>query len=221
MAKLKWNEDTKRFYHTGVEQTALFVKSNGAYGTGVPWDGFTKLTINPTGGDVTPLYANDVKYGNLISAQEIEGNLEAYQYPEEFGPCQGRKPIAKGVYASQQTKSEFGLCCKTLVGSDDKQEDCGYILHILYNALATPSQVDHETINKDPNAITLSWSFTTTPTSTGVAGTKPTALVEIDSRTADPTKLKALEDKLYGTEDAEPTLPSIAEVIEMMGAVGK
>ncbi len=218
MTRLKWSEEGKRFYETGAEQGVLFVKNKGTYENGVPWDGLTKFSVNPTGGESTAVYANDIKYLNLVSAEETEGTIEALTFPDEFEECQGHKEVAKGVYAAQQSKKLFGFVCKTLIGNDEDGDGHAYRIHIIYNAMAAPTQIDHETINKDPNTVTMSWGFTTTPVSVDVANVKPTAYLTVDSRKTDSVKLKALEDKLFGSESTESELPSPKEVIALVGA---
>lgn len=217
MAKLVWDETGKRFYETGVKQGVLYVlDDSGAYSKGVAWNGLTGLTESPSGAEATALYADDIKYLNLLSAEDFGGTIEAYFFPEEFAACDGSATLAKGVSIGQQKRKTFGLCYRTALGNDVDGSDYGYKLHLVYGCLATPSQKDYATINDSPEAITLSWEFSTTPVN--VNGFKPTAHLEISSVTADKTKLSALEDILYGAEDTEPRLPLPDEIATLMAA---
>lgn len=215
MSKMKWDQVGERRYETGVEQVALFPKVDAAYPAGVPWNGVTALNITPSGAESTKLYANDKVYLNLMSLEEIGGTIEAYTYPEEFAPCDGSAEVVKGVYIGQQTRQSFGLVAKTLIGNDTQKTKYGYYLHIIYDALASVSEMAHATINESPEAATMSWEFTTTTQE--VEGFEPTAYIKIDSTKVDAAKLAALEAILYGTEEAEPTLPSPAEVFATLG----
>lgn len=217
MAKLVWDETGKRFYETGVKQGVLYVlDDSGAYSKGVAWNGLTGLTESPSGAEATALYADDIKYLNLLSAEDFGGTIEAYFFPEEFAACDGSATLAKGVSIGQQKRKTFGLCYRTALGNDVDGSDYGYKLHLVYGCLATPSQKDYATINDSPEAITLSWEFSTTPVN--VNGFKPTAHLEISSVTADKTKLAALENILYGSEDAEARLPLPDEIATLMAA---
>ena len=217
MAKLVWDETGKRFYETGVKQGVLYVLSDaGKYDKGVAWNGLTGLTESPSGAEATALYADDIKYLNLLSAEDFGGTIEAYYFPEEFAACDGSASLATGVSIGQQKRKTFGLCYRTALGNDVDGSDYAYKLHLVYGCLATPSQKDYATINDSPEAITLSWEFSTTPVN--VEGYKPTAHLEIDSTKADATKLKALEDILYGTEEAEARLPLPDEIASLMAA---
>lgn len=217
MSVLKWDQDTQRLYETGVEKGVLYVKEDdGAYGTGVAWNGLTGVTESPSGAEPTALYANNKKYLNLMSAEEFGGTIEAYTYPDEFAACNGEKELVPGVTIGQQSRKEFGFCYKTLIGNDAQGDSYGYKLHIVYNCLVSPSEKAYETVNESPNANEMSWEFTTTPVQ--VEGGKPTAIVVINSKKVDATKLAALEAKLYGSENEEPTLPTIDEIAEMLKA---
>lgn len=214
MAKLVWDETGKRFYETGVKNGVLFVQeTSGAYGKGVAWNGLTAVTESPSGAEATPLYADDIKYLELRSAEEFGATIEAYTYPEEFEACDGSASLGKGVTIGQQDRKPFGMCYKTVVGNDVARNALGYKLHIIYGATAAPSEKAYATINDSPEAITFSWEVTTTPVE--VAGFKPTSTIVIDSTKADPVKLKALEDKLFGTESEESTLPLPSEIAGM------
>lgn len=216
MSKLTWDATGERLYETGVKQGVLYVFSEGKYQPGVAWNGLTAVTESPSGAEATALYADDIKYLNLMSNEEFGATIEAYTYPDEFAACDGSAEIAGGVSIGQQKRSTFGLCYRTTLGNDVDGNDHGYKLHIIYGALAAPSEKAYATINDSPEAITFSWEVTTTPVA--VEGFKPTACITIDSTKADKTKLAALEAKLYGGDDAEPTLPMPDEIATMMAA---
>ena len=210
MAKIEWDKTGERFYETGVKNGVLYVQEGGLYQNGVAWNGLTAVTESPSGAEATPLYADDIKYLNLLSVEEFGATIEAYTYPDEFAACDGSAALADGVMIGQQARKTFGLCYKTTIGNDTNGNDYGYKLHIIYGALAAPSEKAYATINDSPEAITFSWEVTTTPVN--VTGAKPTASITIDSTKADPTKLAALEKKLYGDTDTEATLPLPDEI---------
>lgn len=214
MPKLTWDASGERLYETGVKQGVLYVMDNNVYGNGVAWNGLTAITESPSGAESTPLYADDIKYLDLRSTEEFGATIEAYTYPDEFAACDGSASLADGVSIGQQARKMFGLCYRTTVGNDTDGTDHGYKLHLIYGATASPSEKAYETINDSPEAITFSWEITTTPVS--VTGFKPTASITIDSTKADPTCLAALEEKLYGGESTEPTLPLPDEVKTIM-----
>lgn len=215
MSKLKWDQIGERLYETGVDKVVLFpMESTGQYGTGVAWNGISAVNESPSGAEPTALYANNGKYLNLISNEDFAATIEAYTYPDEFEECDGSKEIAPGVVIGQQKRKVFGLAYRSLIGNDVDGNDHGYKLHLVYGCLAAPSENNHSTVNDSPEAGTMSWSVSTTPVE--VADAKPTATVTIDSTKADKTKLKKLEDMLYGTEQAESKLPLPAEVITLM-----
>ena len=216
MSRLVWDQTGERLYETGVKNGVLYPQVNGKYPEGVAWNGLTAVTESPSGAEATALYADDIKYLNLLSNEEFGATVEAYTYPEEFAQCDGSAEIAKGVMIGQQKRKAFGLVYKTTLGNDTDGNDHGYKLHIIYNALAAPSEKAYATINDSPEAITFSWELTTTPIN--VTGAKPTAHICIDSTKADKTKLAALEDKLFGKENDEtkPQLPLPDEIAEMM-----
>lgn len=226
MSKIVWDSTGDRLYETGVKNGVLYPQSNGTYPKGVAWNGLTAVTESPSGAEATALYADDMKYLNLYSAEEFGATVEAYTYPEEFGECDGSATIAKGVQIGQQTRKAFGMCYRTVVGNDTEGEAHGYKLHIIYGAMASPSEKAYATINDSPEAITFSWELTTTPVN--VTGKKPTASIVIDSTKADPTKLAALEVILYGkdatsqsaNDGAEPRLPLPDEIAELMAVEG-
>lgn len=227
MSKLVWDKTGERFYETGVKQGALYVQgSGGNYPNGVAWNGLTAVTESPSGAEANPLYADDIKYLNLLSAEEFGATIEAYTYPEEFAECDGSASIATGVMIGQQKRKAFGLCYKTTLGNDVDGNDYGYKLHLIYGALAAPSEKGYSTINDSPEAITFSWEVTTTPVN--VEGFKPTSCITIDSTKADPAKLAALEVILYGkdptnegaSDGVDPRLPLPDEVASLMQAAG-
>lgn len=219
MAKLVWDETGKRFYETGVKNGVLYPQdAAGAYPKGVAWNGLTAVTQSPSGAEATPLYADDMKYLNLYSAEEFGATVEAYTYPDEFAECDGSAELTKGVMIGQQPRKAFGLVYKTVIGNDVKNNKYGYKLHLIYGAMASPSEKAYATINDSPEAITFSWEITTTPVS--VAGFEPTAYIEIDSTKADPTKLAQLEEKLFGSETLEATLPLPNEIATLMTTLG-
>lgn len=215
MSKLEWDKKTERLYETGVKQGVLYVqKADGTYDNGVAWNGLTAVTENPSGAESNPLYADDIKYIDLRSAEEFGATIEAYTYPDEFAACDGSATVTAGVTIGQQVRKPFGLCYRTTLGNDSEFNDHGYKLHIIYNATASPSEKGYQTINDNPEAITFSWEITTTPVA--VTGYKPTASITIDSTKVDATKLETLKDMLYGTAQNEPTLPTPDVVISTL-----
>ena len=216
MAKLVWDQTGKRLYETGIKQGVLYVKENGAYDNGVAWNGLTAITESPSGAETTPLYADDIKYLNLLSTEEFAATIEAYTYPDEFMQCDGSASLSTGVYIGQQSRKTFGMCYRTVLGNDEDNNDYGYKLHLIYGCLAAPSEKGYSTINDSPEAITFSWEVSTTPEN--VTGHKPTATITIDSTKADKQKLAALEAILYGSENDEPRLPLPDEVASLMTA---
>lgn len=216
MSKLVWDETGKRFYETGVKNGVLYVQENGAYPKGVAWNGLTAVTESPSGAEATPLYADDIKYLNLMSAEEFGATIEAYTYPEEFEVCDGSASLLDGVTIGQQARKTFGLAYKTTIGNDVDGNDHGYKLHLIYGCLAAPSEKAYATINDSPEAITFSWEITTTPVN--VTGYKPTAIVTIDSTKCDKAKLEALEAVLFGSESEEARLPLPDEIKTLMAA---
>ena len=216
MSKIVWDQTGERLYETGVKRGVLYVQdSGGTYPKGVAWNGLTAVTESPSGAEATPLYADDIKYLNLISTEELGGTIEAYTYPDEFAECDGSASIATGVYIGQQSRKTFGMCYTTTVGNDVDSNAHGYKLHLIYGALASPSEKAYSTINDSPEAITFSWEFSTTPVN--VTGFKPTANIVIDSTKATPEKMAALEKILYGDTEVEPRLPLPNEVAQIMG----
>ncbi|MDD3204158.1 MAG: hypothetical protein PHS74_00255 [Lachnospiraceae bacterium] len=217
MSKLTWDETGKRTYETGVNQAVLYpISTDGAYPKGVAWNGLTTVTESPSGAEASPIYADNMKYLNLMSAEEFGATVEAYTYPEEFETCDGSAEIADGVIIGQQSRKTFGLSYKTLIGNDTDGTDHGYKLHLIYGALAAPSEKGYQTVNDSPEAITFSWELSTTPVS--VTGFKPTASLTIDSTKIDASKLAALEAILYGSESEEARLPLPDEVATLVKA---
>lgn len=217
MSKIVWDQTGERLYETGVKQGVLYVRNaDGTYPNGVAWNGLTSISESPSGAEPSPLYADDIKYLNLMSAEEFGATIEAYTYPEEFMQCDGSASVVEGVYIGQQARKTFGLCYRTTLGNDVDGNDYGYKLHLIYGALAAPSEKAYASINDSPEANTFSWEVSTTPVN--VTGFKPTASVVIDSTKVDKAKLAALEDILYGSETEEARLPLPDEVAEIMKA---
>lgn len=214
MSKLSWNDSGERLYYTGVKKGVLFVHNGAAYGNGTVWDGLISITESPSGAETTPLYAGDSKYAELQSLEEFGFSVEAYMYPDEFADCIGQATIADGVVASQQERKTFGMSYVNTIGNDTEGNAYGYEIHLVYGAKAAPSERSHSTINDSPEAETMSWECTTTPVT--VKNFKDTSHLIINSKKADATKLKALEDILYGTDEADARLPLPEEVIELM-----
>lgn len=215
MAKIVWDESGKRIYETGVRKGVLYLQdSQGAYTKGVAWNGLTAVTESPSGAEPTALYADDIKYLELFSAEEFGATIEAYTYPAEFEKCDGSASLGTGVTIGQQDRATFGLCYRTVLGNDVKGSEFGYKLHLIYGAKAKPSEKGYQTINDSPEAITFSWEISTTPVN--VAGFKPTACVTIDSTKIDPDKLTQIETLLYGDTSAEAKLPLPDEIAQIV-----
>ena len=215
MSKLIWDQQGERCYETGVEQAAIYPMTGTTYGPGEAWNGLTAVTESPSGAEATALYANNKKYGELQSAEEFGGTIEAYMYPDGFAECNGEKTIAKGVTAGQQVRKPFGLVYKTLIGNDTEGTKHGYKLHIVYNAKVKPSEKANNTINESPEAGTMSWEFSTTPVN--IEGFDASSHITVNSTTCDETKLKALEEQLYGSENEEAKMLMPDEIIALMG----
>lgn len=215
MSKIVWDKTGERFYETGVSKGVLYTQgATGAYETGVAWNGLTAVTESPSGAEATPLYADNIKYLNLMSAEEFGATIEAYTYPDAFGACNGEAELAAGVAIGQQTRKAFGMAYQTKVGNDVNAE-LGYKIHLIYGALAAPSEKAYATVNDSPEAITFSWEITTTPVE--VTGFKPTATLVIDSTKVAAEKLAALEAVLYGSDSEEARLPLPDEVLQLVG----
>ena len=215
MAKIKWDETGEKIYETGVKNGVLYLPNEtGEYVKGVAWNGLTAVTESPSGAESTPLYADDIKYVELFSAEEFGATLECYTYPDEFAECDGSAEVTPGVIIGQQNRKTFGLCYRTTLGNDVKGNEYGYKLHLIYGAKASPSEKSYSTINDSPEAITFSYEITTTPVN--VTGHKPTASLTINSTKVDASKLQQLEALLYGAESAEAKLPLPDEVINLL-----
>ena len=224
MTALTWDEQGSRVYETGIRRGVLYKKittgtNAGNYGPGVAWNGLTSVSESPSGAEETSLWADDMKYLSLYSAEEFGGTIEAYTYPDEWAECDGSAELIPGVTIGQQTRVGFGLCYRTLLGNDSLGEALGYKLHLIYGAMASPSEKSYETINDSPDAITFSWEYTTTPINVD-ENHKPTSVLVIDSTKVDETKLKALEAVLYGSSEAEPRLPLPLEVASILQSNG-
>ena len=220
MAKLVWDKTGEHLYETGVDHGVLyFPDQTGAYKNGVAWNGLISVSESPSGAEATGQYADNIKYLNLISAEEFGATIEAYTYPEEFEACNGNKELVDntGVYVGQQSRSVFGFCYRTMIGNDTDGQDHGYKLHLVYGCQVSPSEKAYQTINDSPEALTFSWELSTTPVN--VTGKKPTALLVIDSTKIDSTKLAKIEAKLYGDETSTgavlPTPDEIAEILSV------
>ena len=218
MSKLVWDKTGERLYETGVKNGVLYPMVDGAYPKGIVWNGLTAVTESPSGAEATPLYADDIKYLNLMSAEEFGATVEAYTYPDEFAECDGSASLGAGVTIGQQPRKTFGLSYKTTVGNDVDNDNHGYKLHLIYGAMASPSEKAYSTINDSPEAITFSWELTTTPVN--VTGFKPTASLTIDSTKIAPEKLAAIEALLYGDESTEAKLPLPDEIAGIIKAAG-
>ena len=226
--QIVWDKSSERLYRTGVDRVVLFPQTaGGIYGEGVGWNGVTKISESPDGGDTTAIYANNGIYLNLVAKENFKGSITAYTYPKEWEACDGSASVlasnggpgaVKGLRVTGQTRTPFGLAYRTLIGNDTAGIEHGYEIHLVYNATAGVSSQDYQTVNDSPEALELSWDFSTLPID--VPGAKPSAHLVISSLTAEPTKLKALETKLYGTDSANPSLPSPQEVITILGGVG-
>lgn len=223
MSKIVWDADSTRLYETGASKAVLYTRDDeGKYPSGVAWNGLTGFTESPSGAEATDLYADNMKYLTMRSAEDLGGTLTAYTYPDEFMACDGSAQVVEGMTIGQQSRKSFGLSYQTVIGNDVAGNDYGYKIHLLYGASASPSERAYQTINDSPEAIEFSWELETTPVS--VEGFKPTSLVTIDS-TAFKTeeakgRLKALEDILYGTDETEARLPLPDEVKTILTAAG-
>lgn len=215
MARLEWDKTGQRFYETGTDRVVLYLlDKDSKYERAVVWNGVTGITESPGGAEVSDLYADNIKYASLRSAETFSATIEAYTYPDEFMECDGSVEASPGVTLGQQSRNTFGLSYRTNIGNDTATEsDDGYKLHLIYGATASPSQKGYKTVNNSPEAISFSWEVTTTPVN--VEGFKPVSTITVNSLKADPDKLKELEDILYGTTDKEARLPLPDEIVTM------
>jgi len=219
MTKLVWDQVGQRVYETGTSKGVLFVQDGaGVYGQGVAWNGLVSVKKSNDGAEESPIYADNIKYLSLFSAENLKGSIDAYTYPEEFEACDGSAEVNPGVFVGQQVRSPFGLAWSTIVGNDTQGNAYGEKIHIIYNARVAPAERAYETVNEDPNALTFSWEYTTNPVDLSAIGLAPSAGIVIEKTKVSSTAWTALTDKLYGTATAQPTLPSIQEVITLTEA---
>lgn len=215
MAKLVWDQSGQKFFETGVSNGVLYVSDGqGGYKKGVAWNGLISVAENPSGAESNPVYADNIKYLNVISAEEFGATIEAYTYPDEFMECDGSAQVVAGVNIGQQARKSFGICYRTRVGNDVAGDNLGYKIHVIYNCQASPSGKTYSTVNESPEAITFSWEVTTTPVP--VEGFRPTATVVFDSTKLEAGKMSAVENALYGTVTEESKLPSIEELLALV-----
>lgn len=212
MTRLLWDQTGERRYENGVDQGVLYIPTNGVYSIGYAWNGLTTVTESPSGAEATPQYADNIKYLNLVSAEDFSATIEAFTYPDAFAQCDGSVSPSPGVSLGQQPRKSFGLCYRTKIGNDS-DANAGYKLHLIYGAMAAPSEKAYGTLNDSPEAITFSWELTTTPVA--VTNYKPTAIITIDSTKEPAANLAALENALYGTAGADPRLPLPDEVVSI------
>ena len=216
MSKLVWDQIGERLYETGADRGVIYPMVGAAYPKGAAWNGLTNVTLSPSGAEPTALYANNHKYLDLMSAEELGGTIEAYTYPDEFAECDGSAAIVEGIRIGQQKRKPFGFSFRSLIGSDAAGTTYGYKIHIVYGCMASPSEQTNASVNDNPEAKTMSWEFKATPVE--VEGFDPTATIEIDSTKVDEGKLAALEAILYGSEEADARLPLPAEVAQLFAA---
>lgn len=218
MTVLAWDQSGQRLYESGIDKGVLYQQdaNTGLYPLGVAWNGLVSVTEKPSGAEATPIYADNIKYLNLLSAEEFAATIEAFTYPDEFAECDGSAELSTGVLVGQQVRKPFGLCYRSGLGNDLEGMDYGYKLHLIYGATASPSEKGFTTINDSPEAITFSWEASTIPVS--VTGFRPTASLTIDSTKVDAGALSALEAILYGTAGADPRLPLPDEVAALFAA---
>lgn len=216
MVKLLWDQAGERLFETGTSKGALFPQSiTGAYETGVAWNGLVSVKKSNDGAEENPIYADNMKYLSLMSAENLKGSIDAFTYPTEFEACDGSAAVNPGVYVGQQIRKPFGLAYMTIVGNDTQGVAFGEKLHLVYNAKVSPSERAYETVNEDPNALTFSWEYSTTPVDLSDIGLEPSAGITVSRHEVAPAAWKALLDKVYGTEAEEATLPTIQEVIAL------
>lgn len=221
MSRITWDNIGERLYETGTNKGVLFVQDDqGAYAGGVAWNGLTSVKQSPDGAEPNPIYADNIKYLELTSAENFKGSIDAFTYPEEFAECDGSAEIlaGSGIYAGQQPRKAFGLVYSTVVGNDTLKEAYGEKMHFVYNATVAPSERAYETINETPAAITFSWAFTTVPVNVDdvPALKRPTAYLCVDSTKTTPETFSAIQDLVYGTTEDEPMMPTIAELVALV-----
>lgn len=216
-AALVWDESGDRLYETGVDHGVIYMRNDdGTYPKGAAWNGLTKVTESPSGAEATTLWADNLKYINLVSAEDFGCTIECYTYPDEFAACNGEVTVADGVTIGQQARASFGFSYRTKIGNDIKGDDYGYKIHLVYGCYAKPSSKDNSTTDDSPEAVTLSYEVSTTPIN--VDGMKPTAHLIVDSTKCPPEKLKQVETALYGSSDKAAYLPLPKEIITMVGS---
>lgn len=216
MVKLLWDQAGERLYETGTSKGVLFVQdSTGDYENGVAWNGLVSVKKNNDGAEESPQYADNIKYLSLFSAENLKGSIDAFTYPQEFEACDGSAAVNPGVYVGQQNRKPFGLVYSTIVGNDTLGNAFGEKMHFIYNAKVSPSERAYETVNEDPEALTFSWEYTTTPVDLSDIGLQPSAGITVSRHEVGETAWKALQDLVYGTESTEPTMPTIQEIITL------
>lgn len=219
MSVITWDNVGEKIWETGVDRGVVYTPTaHGVYGGGVAWNGLVSVTEKPTGAEPNDQYADNIKYLTIYSAEDFEATIEAFTYPDEFAECDGSKFIAEGVSISQQARKPFGFAYRTILGNDVEGQEFGYKLHMIYGCMVTPSEKGYETMNDSPEALTFSWDLTTIPVP--VPNMKPTAHISINTTRANPTQVAELEKILYGSEDAEPRLPTPEEVIGIFTTEG-
>lgn len=219
MAELMWDQTGERVYETGVDRGVLYLPNEtGIYDTGVAWNGLVSVTESPSGAEPNKQYADNRVYLNLLSTEEFSATLECFTYPDEFAECNGEATPSPGVSVGQQERTSFGLSYRTIIGNDTKGQSYGRKIHLIWGALAAPSEKAFSTVNESPEAITFSYELSTTPVEIGLDDLKPTASMTIDSTKVTPEAWAQLEDLLYGTLETEPSLPTPAEVIAIFTA---
>lgn len=224
MAELTWDDTGSRTYETGVDHGVLYIPTAGVYSTGVAWNGLTSVSETPSGAESNAQYADNIKYLNLISAEEFGATIEAFTYPDEFAQFDGLGTPSAGMVVGQQSRGTFGLSYRTRFGNDTEGDDYGYKLHLLYGCQASPSEKAYNTVNDSPEAITFSWEISTTPVTVGTLGAtdfRPTSLIVLDSTKVDETQMGLIEDELYGTTtpDTDPNLPLPAAIYALVTGV--
>lgn len=222
--RLVWDDVGEKLYETGTDRGVLYrIDDQNKYSKGYAWNGLTAFNAQPSGADSTDLWANNTKYLSMTAAEQFGATIEAYTFPEEFRECDGSKEIMPGVYAGQQNRVPFGFTARTLIGNDTKDTEYGYKIHMVYGAKAQPSEKGYSTVNESPEAITLSWTISTTPipfTKLPDLKLKNMSYIEIVSTKIESEKLKKLEDALYGTESTDPYLPTPDELYDLLSASG-